>query len=293
MWWSRYSPLALFCLGFSLWRGAGEASRPAASVDDDSQPPPPLQQPSKVPEFEWVQPALLVAAKSVLLPVLARLFVFAITGSEEYAAFAFVFSTFPASPSVALFAVQYKLPSADVRRISLTTIVGTIASAPIVLATAQMVMAGGSVAELTAVLQSAEQVGWGALAGSIWVLTMTSSMLLSRATPGWRHQYLVWSVFFLALSQVVYLTLTAVCTPEHFRLHHPDAAEHCTLAIEAFSTGARTWGVILLVADVHRTHRHAATNLIWRALRNGKSLILWSAWLLPGLWAAGLWGSGK
>ena len=296
---ASYSSLALFCLGFSLWEGDSDSDDDDSQQQQQDQPEPEQQQqrqlrqpPRDAPEFGWVQPALLVGAKSVLLPVLARIIVMVITGSEEYSRFAFVCTTFPSSPSVALFAVQFGLPIADVRRISRTTIVGTVASAFIVLATAQMVMVDGSAAKLTAVLQTAEETGWGALAGSSWVLVVASSMLLSRNTPGWRLQYMVWSVFFLAFSQVTFLTLTAVCTPESFRLHHPTAATHCTLAIEVFSTGARIWGVILLVADVHRTHRHVATGIIWRALRAGKKVVLWSAWLLPGLWAVGLWASG-
>ena len=112
------------------------------------------------PEFGWVQPALLIAAKSVLLPVLARIIVLHTTsGSEEYSRFAFVYGTFPASPSVTLFAAQYGMPKDVVRQISITTIVGTVASAPIVLATAQMATAQGDAAAMTRVLQSVEEVG--------------------------------------------------------------------------------------------------------------------------------------
>ena len=289
---ASYSSLALFCLGFSLWQDDDDSQQQQQQDSLPEQQEQQLQRLREGSKFGWVQPALLVAAKSVLLPVLARIIVLRTTGSGEYSRFAFVCTTFPASPAIALFAAQFGLPIADVRRISVTTIVGTIASAFIVLATAEMVMADGSAAKRTAVLQTAEKVGWGALAGSVWGLAVASSMLFSRTTPGWRRQYLVWSVFFLAFSQVVQLTLTAVCTPENFRLHHPAAAEHCTLTIEAFSTGARIWGVILLIADVHRTHRHVATSIIWRALRAGKSIVLWSAWLIPGLWAIGLWASG-
>lgn len=307
---AAYPSLALFCLGYSISTNDAQPKPPPTPQQHQQQAEPsssavaePVElvapesaaaQAEQVePEFGWVQPALLIAAKSVLLPVLARIIVLHTTsGSEEYSRFAFVYGTFPASPSVALFAAQYGMPKDVVRQISITTIVGTVASAPIVLATAQMATAQGDAAAMTRVLQSVEEVGWGSLVGSIWVLIVSSSMLLSWATPGWRRQYLVWSVFFLALSQVVYLTLTAVCTPKKFQDKYPAQAEHCTLAIETFSTGARIWGVILLIADVHRMHRHAATGTVWRGLRAGKSVILWSAWLLPGLWGAVLWASG-
>ena len=122
---ASYSSLALFCLGFSLWQDDDDSQQQQQQGSLPEQQEQQLQRLREGSKFGWVQPALLVAAKSVLLPVLARIIVLRTTGSGEYSRFAFVCTTFPASPAIALFAAQFGLPIADVRRISVTTIVGT------------------------------------------------------------------------------------------------------------------------------------------------------------------------
>jgi hypothetical protein len=170
-------------------------------------------------------------------------------------------------------------------------------SAPIMFVSAEMAMLdlnSESAEQLTATLRAAEKVGYGALVGAIWLCLLTSSMLLQRGQRGsnWRRQHLVWSVFFLAVCQCAYLVLATVCSPQHFRDRYPAAAQHCALGTEGMTTGARIWGVILLVSDVHRAHRAAATGRVWVLLRGAKHIVLWVAWILPTVWVISLRVSG-
>ena len=87
----------------------------------------------------WVQAALLVCAKMILLPVLARFIVLELTGDDQLSRFAFVYGTFPASPQVLLFAKRYGASESDCSLIALTTLVGTFLSGPIVFASAEMI----------------------------------------------------------------------------------------------------------------------------------------------------------
>ena len=51
--------------------------------------------------------------------------------------------------------------------------------------------------------------------------------------------------------------------------------------------------MIIIVSDIHRLHKEAATSsLLWKIVRLGKWGVLWTAWLLPSLWVALLWGTG-
>ena len=245
----------------------------------------------------WVHACLLVGAKSLLLPIVARSFVLLLTDDQELSSFAFVYATFPAAPSVYLFAARFKLRPRDLAHVSLTTLLGTLLAAPIMFVTAQMAMinldsetAGG----MTVVLQAAEQVGYGSLVFSGWSLLVVISMLCSRSAAGraWRRQHVVWAVFFLSLTQVFYIGLNAACAP--IKNTRPELARHCTLGIEGFATASRLWGVVLLVAEIHLSHSEAASQSggIWLLLRAGKYAVLWLAWALPGAWVGALWVSG-
>lgn len=56
---------------------------------------------------------------------------------------------------------------------------------------------------------------------------------------------------------------------------------------------SRIWGVIIIVSDIHRLHKEAATtSVLWKVVRVGKWGILWVAWLLPGVWLGTLWATG-
>lgn len=56
---------------------------------------------------------------------------------------------------------------------------------------------------------------------------------------------------------------------------------------------SRIWGVIIIVSDIHRLHKEAATSsLLWKVVRLGKLGILWIAWMLPSLWVLLMWGTG-
>jgi predicted permease len=134
---SSFSSLALFCLGMSLGLKSEPAEASAVGDQLEGDEPDagrggadsaPLSQLAAAPQNEThaldgcVQPLLLVAAKSLLLPIVARFVVYAITHSEFVARFAFVYCTFPAAPSVYLFAVRYGMPAPDLKRLSFTTV---------------------------------------------------------------------------------------------------------------------------------------------------------------------------
>ena len=57
-----------------------------------------------------MQALLLIAAKSLLLPVFARFMVLEVTGDDMLSRFAFIYSTIPPSTQTYIFAVKYGLP---------------------------------------------------------------------------------------------------------------------------------------------------------------------------------------
>ena len=298
---ASFSSLALFVLGLSMSSGADSAAegqddqprgrqvtsarlsmadiRSAAGLDRDRAR-------KDIGTRRWVQALLLVGAKSVLLPILARSAVLLTTkGNDELSRFAFIYATFPAAPSVYLFAVRFKLQPGDLAHISLTTLLGTILAAPIMFVTAQMIMidvACLSDAERFAdVLDAADAVGLGSLVFSSWTLLCCTSMLLSRAESGraWRRQHIVWAVWWYLLTQAGCVAANLLDAP--------------TLVTEVAAFATRLWGVILLVAEIHLTHRNAASDAggVWVLLRAGKYGVLWCAWLLPSGWAVLLWAT--
>eukprot|EP01051_Picozoa_sp_SAG22_P010266 SAG22_NODE_912_length_6534_cov_2.967211_3_plen_223_part_00 len=60
------------------------------------------------------------------------------------------------------------------------------------------------------------------------------------------------------------------------------------------AVASQLWGVVLLVAEIHLGHRRAAAGAggLWKLVRAGKYAVLWAAWVLPSVWAFGLWVSG-
>ena len=253
---------------------------------------------AEITAARWIQAGLLVCAKSLLLPVVARFVVLQLTGSEQLSRFAFVYSTFPSSAQNLLFAERYGASESDCSLIALSTLIGTILFGPLVFASAEMITIDLRTADADAatnILLLVEQVGWASVVGSLWTLFVVSSMILSphRHGPGWRRHHLVWSVFFLAACQAAYPLLSAVCSDVGFRDRYPAQAKQCTLGIEGMVAASRIWGVIIIVSDIHRLHKEAATtSVLWKVVRVGKWGILWVAWLLPSLWVGLLWGSG-
>ena len=324
---NSFAALALFCLGMSMVDGnkddAGD-SDPAGSDDDAAEPPAAILAPVRGPRLSisdirahagirsqekglgsarWITALLLVVAKSLLLPIVARTTVLLLTegheNSTELSRFAFVYATFPAAPSVYLFAARFKFRSRDLAHVSLTILLGTLLAAPIMFVTAQMAMISEQAAtsnRSTAILQTAEEIGLGSVVFSAWTLAVVISMLISRDTQGrgsaWRRQHVVWAVFFLSLTQLLYTGLNALCIP--IKDTHLQLAKQCTLGIEGFATGSRLWGVVLLVAEIHLGHSNAAAESggIWMLLRAGKYAVLWVGWVLPGVWVGALWLSG-
>ena len=162
--------------------------------------------------------------------------------------------------------------------------------------TAQMAMidlGAETAGHFTMVLQAAEEVGYGSLVFSSWSLLVVSSMLCSRSAAGraWRRQHVVWAVFFLSLTQVLYIGLNTIVNAV---IKDEGIAKQCTLGIEGLATASRLWGVVLLVAEIHHTHTEAASQSggIWVLLRAGKYAVLWVAWSLPAVWIGALWASG-
>ena len=185
----------------------------------------------------WIQAGLIVCAKSLLLPVVARLLVLQLTGSDQLSRFAFVYSTFPSSAQNLLLAQRYGACENDCSLIALSTVIGTLLFAPLAFASAEMVTidlrtAGAQAA--TNVLLFVEQIGWASVIGSLWALFVVSSMILepTRRGMGWRRHHLVWSVFFLAGCQAAYPLLSAICSDVAFRTRFPTHANRCTLGIE-------------------------------------------------------------
>ena len=165
----------------------------------------------------WIQAALLVCAKSILLPVLSRFLVLQLTGDEDLSRFAFVYGTFPSSAQNLLFAERYGASESDCSLIALSTLMGTITFGPLVFASAEMITIDLRTADAgaaTNILLLVEQVGWASVIGSLWVLGVAFSMIVSpqRYGSGWRRHHLVWSVFFLAACQAAYPMLSAICS---------------------------------------------------------------------------------
>ena len=185
----------------------------------------------------WIQAGLIVCAKSLLLPVVARLLVLQLTGNDQLSRFAFVYGTFPSSAQNLLLAQRYGASENDCSLIALSTVIGTSLFAPFAFASAEMVTidlrtAGAQAA--TNVLLFVEQIGWASVIGSLWALFVVSSMILepTRRGMGWRRHHLVWSVFFLAACQAAYPLLSAICSDVAFRTRFPTQAAQCTLGIE-------------------------------------------------------------
>eukprot|EP01043_Picozoa_sp_COSAG02_P001337 COSAG02_NODE_28_length_51367_cov_70.053932_25_plen_628_part_00 len=185
----------------------------------------------------WIQAGLIVCAKSLLLPVVSRLLVLQLTGSDQLSRFAFVYSTFPSSAQNLLFAERYGASETDCSLIALSTVIGTVLFAPLAFASAEMITidlrtAGAQAA--TNVLLFVEQIGWASVVGSLWALFVSASMILAptRRGMGWRRHHLVWSVFFLAACQAAYPLLSAICSDVAFRTLYPTQAKNCTLGIE-------------------------------------------------------------
>jgi hypothetical protein len=69
------------------------------------------------------------------------------------------------------------------------------------------------------------------------------SMLLSRDPRGsghaWRRQHVVWAVFFLSLTQVLYTGLNVICLPIKDSKDLADLAKQCTLGVEGFAAASR------------------------------------------------------
>lgn len=285
---SSYGPLALFTLGMSMSDKHGDEAEGKEDEDRDGKTD------EKGDGGPWVQALLIVAAKSLLLPFVARFLALAITRDEDLSKFAFIYATFPPSIYTYLVAMRFRLSAGDLRRIALPTLVGTIVAAPIMFAAAEMILIDGKFpvpadpgpgpdpdpdpgSQQIQVLQLAQQVGWVSLFGALWVLSITFSMLIScRAPPHpqkqqlhptaaavavvtpWRRQHLVWSVFFLAATQASYLLMAVICSPQSFRdTYGPDRARQCTLGVEGLSMASRLWGVIIVVSDIHRVYRGA------------------------------------
>jgi hypothetical protein len=131
---SAFAPLSLFALGMSMadkqTEGLEEEEEAAAageldSKDDGSGGP-------------WVQTLLLIGAKSLGLPLVARFLALAFTGNEDLSRFAFVYATFPPSSQTYLFAQRFNLDVGDLKRIARPTVVGTVVAAPIMFAAAEM-----------------------------------------------------------------------------------------------------------------------------------------------------------
>lgn len=202
-----------------------------------SQMAPAAEDYGEITARRWIQAGLLVCAKVLLLPVLARLVVLQLTGSDQLSRFAFVYSTFPSSAQNLLFAQRYGASESDCSLIALSTLIGTVLFGPLAFASAEMITidlrtAGAEAA--TNVLLLVEQVGWVSVVGSVWALFVASSMILapSRRGMGWRRHHLVWSVFFLAACQAAYPLLSAICSDAVFRNRYPAQARQCTLGIE-------------------------------------------------------------
>eukprot|EP01043_Picozoa_sp_COSAG02_P036146 COSAG02_NODE_2631_length_8391_cov_16.487096_1_plen_805_part_00 len=321
---ASFSALALFCLGMSMTdddKGDTDVDDDAVSDDNETEGEQPatvlppvrsarlsvadiranagVRDPDKsLGSSRWIAALLLVVVKSLLLPIVARTTVLLLTGSVEHSRFAFVYATFPAAPSVYLFATRFKFRSRDLAHVSLTTLLGTLLAAPIMFVTAQMATitsVSGTSDQFTEVLQAAEEIGKGSMFFSAWTLLVVISMLVSRDAQGrgyaWRRQHVVWAVFFLSLTQLLYTGLNAVCVP--IKGAHPDWAhtlKDCTLTIEGCATASRLWGVVLLVAEIHLGHSNAAAQSggIWRLLRAGKYVVLWVGWVLPSIWVGTL-----
>lgn len=327
-----FSALALFCLGMSMADGDKSDTDDAVSDDDETEGEEPstvlspvrtarlsigniranagVRDPEKgIGSSRWIAAVLLVVAKSLLLPIAARTIVLLLTSTErstdgsdksgERARFAFVYATFPAAPSVYLFAARFKLRSRDLAHVSLTTLLGTLLAAPIMFVTAQMATITKDSAtgdRFEKVLQRADEIGVGSVFFSAWTLLVVLSMLVSRDAQArghaWRRQHVVWAVFFLSLTQFLYTGLNAVCAPN--KGWKELTLKRCTLGIEGFTAASRLWGVILLVAEIHLGHSNAAAEAggIWTLLRAGKYVVLWVAWILPTVWVCTLWFSG-
>jgi|EP01046_Picozoa_sp_COSAG06_P027424 predicted permease len=200
---ASFSSLALFCLGMSMADSKGGDSDGGAPGDDDSDtdgeesaaarlPQPPIRTARfsigdiragagvrsaerGIGSGRWMAAVLLVVAKSLLLPIVARSVVLLLTEGEEdsyeLSRFAFVYATFPAAPSVYLFAARFNLRARDLAHVSLTTLLGTLLAAPIMFVTAQMALIdldSETSDHFTAVLQAAEQIGFGSMVFSGW-----------------------------------------------------------------------------------------------------------------------------
>eukprot|EP01052_Picozoa_sp_SAG31_P026584 SAG31_NODE_2420_length_5727_cov_2.670576_4_plen_857_part_00 len=260
----------------------------------------------------WVLALLLIAAKSLLLPVLARFLVLEITGNDMFSRFAFIYSTIPPSTQTYIFAVKFGLPKLHLDRISLATLLGTLLAAPIMFGAAELALIDVTMEEAEQgdvragdVLRVAERIGWGSLLCAAWVVAVAISMLWScngQYGPRWRRSHLVWSVFFLGVSQLAFGILATICGSLRDSFGQP-AARQCTLGMEGMSTAGRVWGVVLLVSDIHRSNRktdHEALRgssscccsclqaSIWMCIRVTKHTVLWAAWILPSAWVGGL-----
>jgi hypothetical protein len=72
---------------------------------------------------------------------------------------------------VYLFAARFNLRTRDLAHVSLTTLLGTLLAAPIMFVTAQMALIdldSETSDHFTAVLQAAEQIGFGSMVFSGW-----------------------------------------------------------------------------------------------------------------------------
>jgi predicted permease len=111
---AAFSSISLFCLGMSMHITAdivtaeevgGEA--PAGDVKATPALNSEMGQGRASVGGQWIQALLLIAAKSLLLPIVARFLVLEITEDEMLSRFAFIYATFPPSTQTYIFALKF------------------------------------------------------------------------------------------------------------------------------------------------------------------------------------------
>jgi hypothetical protein len=151
-----------------------------------------------------LKPLLLVAAKSLLLPIVLRLIARVIPRAIDYEDFLFIYGLIPTAPTVHVMALQYALPSASA--VGAAVVVGTFLSAPLIF---------GAVVLTSLSLLSVEadpplfEVSYVLAAASIIAASILFIFALSaRRTLGFRAT----SLAVLAFCQIGLCALNYTCT---------------------------------------------------------------------------------
>eukprot|EP01136_Pigoraptor_vietnamica_P027737 Opistho-1_new@84404 len=177
-----FSGCSLFCLGLSMVGKLGKIKRKGVLV-----------------------PLLLIACKSLVLPIVSQHVISALGGSKDLSMYGFVYGTFPTAPSVPFYAFDYNM-GGDM--IAAAMVMGTLLSAPLMFVTAKMAAINIGTTDTSdydgTVRDAAMDIGYVGLAAAFWVMVVL--------IPGRRFVRFPYSpIFFLALTQFAFPFAGSFC----------------------------------------------------------------------------------